>query len=698
MKPETPVTELKGVGKVRAQKLEESGIRTVGELLGLLPSRYEDRTVTGGFELPVPETPVTLQATVTAKGTVRRIRRGMSLFVLPVIWKKENGSDPVQGIKGEIVWFNQPYLGGSFSAGETFLFFGKITKKDKECFRMYQPKFAPLDKRKTFMRITPVYPKLEGIGQATLVSMIRQAFETFEVTGIDHNQFGGPGEPLPEHLRRDYGLTGYLDTVHGIHMPDSHEQLQDARRRLKFEEGLRIALGILDIRESGSGTRAVIRDFTPARAFIRNLPYELTGSQHRVLNEIFADLGGDRAMNRMLQGDVGSGKTVIAIVCAYIMAVSGYQTAYMAPTEILAEQHARNFSQMLEPYGIKTALLTGSLKPAQARNIREQLQSGEIQVVIGTHALIQDNTEYYNPGLVITDEQHRFGVRQRGQLTSKGGCHTLVMSATPIPRSTALTLYGDLDLSVIDELPAGRKKIKTYFYTTKAMPKILGFIEKQIRSGHQAFVVCPFIEESEGLPDVADVERVCKNIRKYADGRFKTEALHSKQKPEQKEKTIRRFADGKTDVLVATSIIEVGVDVPNVTAILVMSADRFGLAQLHQLRGRAGRSGIQSYCFLVSDNLNETTIERMKIIVNSTDGQKIALADYKLRGPGEYFGFRQHGFGGLKLLDPMAEPELFGQCTQAAAEVYESGKQEDMILKDRMLAEFDEKSREISMT
>lgn len=685
MRPETPVTELKGVGRVRAQKLHDAGIETVGGLLNMLPNRYEDRTVFGGFDLPVPDTPVTVRACAGAKGTVRRIRRGMSLFVLPLIWKSADGKT----VKAEAVWFNQPYLSGTFAPGEELLLFGRITKKDKEAFRMYAPKFARAADEETFVRITPVYPKVDGIGPGVLSGMIRRAWDDLDA---------GMTDPVPDHMRRDYGLPDYRETIRGIHFPENREMLDAAMRRLKFEEGIRIATGILRIRCSGGGTRAVVRDFDQVRAFAAGFPFELTGAQKHVLEEIFGDFSGDRAMNRMLQGDVGSGKTIIAVICAYQMALSGYQTVYMAPTEILAEQHAKNFAALLEPHGIRTAMLTGSLKPSEAQRVREGLENGEIQVAVGTHALIQEKTHFYNPGLVITDEQHRFGVRQRGQLSNKGGCHTLVMSATPIPRTTALTLYGDLDLSVIDELPAGRKKIKTYFYTTKALTKIYGFIEDQIREGHQAFIVCPFIEESEEMPEVADVTRVCADIRKFAGKRFKTEALHAKQKPEQKERVIRRFTEGKTDVLVATSIIEVGIDVANVTTVLVMSADRFGLAQLHQLRGRTGRSGTQSYCFLVSDNLNETTVERMKIIVNSTSGQEIAMADYRLRGPGEYFGFRQHGYGGLRLLDPLAEPELFDSCVKAAREIYDSGSAEDMIFKDRLLSEFDEKTREISMT
>lgn len=690
----SPVSSLKGVGEKRRQVLEKAGIHTVGELLMQLPVRYEDRTRTGGFTQPPEATPVTIRLKVIQRGTVRRLRRGMSLFVLPVSWKSPEGGE----VRGEAVWFNQPYMASHFETGATYLMYARVVKKDGQPYRIYSPKFAPIEQQASFMRILPVYSKREGMAEKTLQGLIEQALSQLDQEFSSDDGSVRDVDYLPEHIREDCGLVDYTTMIRSIHFPEDHKALGKARERLKFEEGLRVASGIEQIKRAGFGSKAVITDTAPLGAFLKSLPFTLTDAQQKVLDEILADLGRDTAMNRMVQGDVGSGKTILAVACAFLMARNGYQTAYMAPTEILAEQHARTFTEYLSPFDIDVVLLTGSMKAKEAEEVREKIRNGQAQVVVGTHALIQEKTDFYNPGLVVTDEQHRFGVRQRGQLSNKGGCHTLVMSATPIPRTTALTLFGDLDLSVIDELPAGRKKIKTSFFTSKKTAKILGFMEEEIQKGHQAFIVCPFIEKSEEMPDVADVERTYKNVKKFAGDRFKVGKLHGEMTGPQKEKTIRDYTAGKIDLLVVTSIIEVGIDVRGATVMMILSADRFGLAQLHQLRGRIGRNDLQSYCFLVSDNVTETTVERMKVLVNHHNGQEIAMEDYRLRGPGEYFGVRQHGYGGLKLLDPLAEPELFERCTKVAWELYDSGRREDMILKDRLLREFDQFSREISMT
>ncbi len=694
MNYQTPVTALKGVGTKRAEELSQAGIQTLGDLIKMLPRRYEDRTRMGEFAGEPRDFPVTVRLKVNKKGTLRRIRRGMSLFVLPVEWTSPEG----EAVKGEINWFNQPYMGQNFTPGDAYYFFGRIKKEEGQPYRMYAPKYAPEEKAEEFLTIVPIYKKTSGIGEKVYQSLIRQITDKIRSGEIKPHDLSSGEDYLPDDIKTTYHLTGLTEMLCGIHFPESKEELSHARRRLKFEEGLTIALGIERIKNRGYGTQAILNDPSVLDSFLKSLPFSLTNAQKRVLDEVVNDLASTKPMNRMVEGDVGSGKTVIAAAAALLTARAGLQTAYMAPTEILSEQHEKTFHEFLDPFGIQIVRLTGSTPSKKAKKRKDMIRSGQAQVIIGTHALIQESVDYYNLGLVITDEQHRFGVKQRGKLTNKGDCHTLVMSATPIPRSIALTLFGDLDLSVIDERPAGRKRIKTYFYTSKRLRDILSFMEKEIGEGHQAYLVCPFIEESEEMPEVHDATRVYKEIKKYAQNRFNIGLVTGKMKAEEKDREMRKFKDKKTDLLVATSVIEVGIDVPDATVMLILNADRFGLAQLHQLRGRIGRSEKQSYCFLVSDNLAPNTIERMKIIVENEDGSEIAKADYKLRGPGEYFGTHQSGYGGLKLLDPMRERKLFEDCIACAKTVYPSGDKDMMLLKEKLLKEFDQANNEISLT
>ncbi len=420
------------------------------------------------------------------------------------------------------------------------------------------------------------------------------------------------------------------------------------------------------------------------------------------MGDIIGDFRAGKTMNRLVQGDVGSGKTIIAVACAYLMALAGYQTAYMAPTEILAAQHARNFEAYLKPYGIEVVLMTGSMKTAPRKEALKKVATGDAQVVIGTHALIQAGVDYYNLGMVITDEQHRFGVKQRGQLEMKGHTpHTLVMSATPIPRTLALVFYGDLDISTIDVLPSGRKKIKTYFYGEKAMPKILDFMEREMDKGYQAFVVCPFIEESEEMEEVRDIQSVYESVAAHYKGRHRVGYLHGKRSEDEKKAIIAAFNAKEIDLLVATSIIEVGIDVPDVSVMTILSADRFGLSQLHQLlyqlRGRVGRGSQQAYCFLVSNARGEKTLERMKVIVNHHNGRIIAEEDYRLRGPGDYFGFRQHGFPTFSALDPYEDADLIGDTRQVAQRIMASGEAAMMRYRARVIQSFYASVSEITM-
>ena len=677
-----PIQTIKGVGPKRAEAFREKGICTIGDLLSLYPGKYLNRRIRGSLDHP-SETAVTVTAVCLKTGTFRRVRRPLTIFVLPVEEVREDGSH----FRGEMLWFNQPYLKGTFTAGETYCFYGKVAKKNGR-MQMINPQFAPACKMEEFLTLTPVYGKIEGIPQETLKKTIAKALE--QVCEME--------DPMPERIRHLYNLPAIDEALRCIHCPKDEADVAGATLRFKFEEALKINLGIMNNRSVTGISEIIIEDTGILSRFVRGLPFELTGGQQQVLSEIVEDLKQRRVMNRLVQGDVGSGKTIVAVACAYLMALNGYQIAYMAPTEILAAQHADNFRQFLEPYGIQTVLLTGSLKAREKKTVLEAIRRGDAQVVIGTHALIQDQVDYYNLGMVITDEQHRFGVKQRGRLAHKGSYpHTLVMSATPIPRTLALIFYGDLDVSYIDELPKGRKKIKTYFYGEKYLDKIFEFMAGEMNKGRQAFVICPFIEPSEEMSDVRAIQEVYPMISDKLGRSFKVAALHGKMPADEKKQVIEAFNSKEIDLLVATSIIEVGIDVPNVSVITILSADRFGLSQLHQLRGRTGRGQHQSYCFLVSNARGDTTIERMKVIVNYHNGRKIADEDYRLRGPGDYFGARQHGFPEFKALNPYEDFDLITETKKVAEEIYRSKESELTAYRSQILDHFYQELSEISM-
>ena len=668
-----PVRTIPGVGPKREAALKAFGVESVGDLLGIFPRKYLDRSETGTLLTETAQC-VTVTAVVAKKGTVRRIRRSLSLFVLPIEEILSGG----QVVRGEAVWFNQPWLSEHFEVDTMYHFYSRVTFK-KGRHVLYSPQFVRADQPGDFFELTPVYPKVEGIPPETFKKYIQKALD--EDLGIE--------DPLPQNYRDQFDLPGMAEVVKMLHHPKCLEEVAAGRHRIKFDEALKINLGILSNRISLGPSKIQIHNFGQLGRFERGLPFELTSGQVGVLSDIIGDFREGKTINRLVQGDVGSGKTIIAVACAYLMGLSGYQTAYMAPTEILAAQHARNFEAYLKPYGITVALITGSMKPAERREVLEGVASGEVQVVIGTHALIQDSVDYYNLGMVITDEQHRFGVRQRGKLGLKGHQpHTLVMSATPIPRTLALVLYGDLDISTIDEMPSGRKKIKTYFYGEKALPKILNFMADEMDKGYQALMICPFIEEAEGLEDVKDIERVYPEMEKHFRGRYSVGCLHGKMPDADKKKIVGDYNAGELKLLVATSIVEVGIDVRGISVITILSADRFGLSQLHQLRGRAGRGDQQAYCFLVSNARGEKTIERMKAIVGPTNGQTIAEEDYRLRGPGDYFGCRQHGFPSTKALDPYEDLELIAQTREIAKEILEAQDVQTMSFRSRIIEDF----------
>ncbi len=667
------LTEIKGLGPKRLKSLQNAGIETVEDLLNTFPYHYEDKTVTGFIDESL-EKKLTVKVKVKERGKVRYLERKRSVLIVPVFDQK--------GTEADLVFFNQPYQIKRFLKDKVFYIYAKGSLKDGR-YKFYSPKFAEGNDAKDFFTIDPVYKKFDGIPEAALKKFIHTALEFSELKDF-----------LPLYQRERYDLMDLTEAYRQIHFPESKERLEKAIERIKYNEALRINTGIYWSKSEVQESEIKLENVELVDQLIKSLPFKLTGAQQKVLNEVYKDLNGSHLMNRMIEGDVGSGKTIIAVIVAYLFSLNGLQTAYMAPTEILARQHYENFKKLLEPFGCKIALLTGSVKPKEALEIREKLKSGEIDIVVGTHALIQESTVFYNIGLVITDEQHRFGVKQRGLFGNKGNVHTLVMSATPIPKTLMLTLFGDLDLSVINELPQGRKKVSTYFYTSKKIPKILDFIKGQVSEGHQAFIVCPFVEESEEMKEVSSVNETYEMVKDYFGDSLKVGLLHGKLDQQQKEEEIEKFESGETDVLVATSIIEVGINIPNVSTIVILSADRFGLSQLHQLRGRTGRSDIKSYCFLVSDNVSELNLERMKTIVNCHDGFKIAQKDLMMRGPGEYFGFRQHGFSNVKFIHPYRDREIFKKTKEMIDEIFRSTSKEDMICKDYLIANF---NRELSL-
>ena len=682
MKLDESVRSLPKVGPKREDIFLQLDITTLRDLIQVFPKKYYDRCRRGSLS-DLTEEGFTCEVIVKKRGTFRTIRKNVSLFILPVEERGEDGNIT----QAEMIWFNQPWLKNQFEVDTSYYFFGKVIKKNR-IVQMINPQFVKVGDEGDFFSIVPEYKKIKGIAPKTLTHYMEVILD----------QMDTKDDLMPKELLAQFELMDLKSTYRAIHFPKSMEEVYQGKRRIKIQEALKINLGILEGSGSHHRTRIYIRNFNQIKRFEANLPFELTEGQIGVLGDIINDFKSEKIMNRLVLGDVGSGKTIIAIICAYLLGLSGYQTAYMAPTEILAQQHAKSFTHYLQPYGLEVVLLTGGMKIAQRREALEKIASGQGRVIIGTHALIQKQMDYYNLGLVITDEQHRFGVKQRGQLSLKGNRpHALVMSATPIPRTLSLVLYGDLQLSVIGTMPKGRKKVKTYFYGEKAISKILGFMEKEMEKGYQALVVCPFIEESSGMEGVKDIISVYGEIAPYFEGRYKSSMLHGRMSDSEKKQVVEDYNSNQTQLLIATSIIEVGIDVPTISVIVILSAERFGLSQLHQLRGRVGRGDQQAYCFLVSNARSEKTLERMKVIVNQNNGQMIAEEDYRLRGPGDYFGLRQHGFPAFSALEPYEDLELIQETRKVAEAMMMSGKESDIRLRMQLIGEFYSKITEVTM-
>ena len=644
------VRYLKGVGEARAKIFAGLGINTLYDLISYFPRTYEDRSrILPIAQLQVDE-PACFRAFVTSQPRTHHIRKGLDLTKLTV-------ADETARLN--LTFFNQSYVADNLEYSREYYFYGTLNG-DYMGYQITNPIFEPVEQPGVLTRrIMPIYPLTAGLSNNLISRTVRQALDAC----LDELP-----ELLPAELRERYGLCDAVTAYHGIHAPDSFEALAIARHRLIFEEFFIYSVGLSLLRAGRDEKRRPALEIPDLKALEAALPFSLTGAQRRAIEEIAADLSSGSVMNRLVQGDVGSGKTVVAAAAAWITAKNGQQAALMAPTEILAEQHAKGLASMLQPLGVRVLLLTGSMNPAQKKTVRAAISAHEADLIIGTHALISESTDFANLGLVIADEQHRFGVAQRTALAEKGeNPHLLVMSATPIPRTLALILYGDLDLSVIDELPPGRQRIDTFLVGEDKRARINAFIRKQVASGHQVYIVCPAIEEGED-ESLRSAEVWAETLQKAVFPDLRVALLHGKMKPAQKEETMAAFARGEQNILVATTVIEVGVDVPNATLIVIENADRFGLSQLHQLRGRVGRGGDKSYCVLFTSNRNPETLTRLKALCKTNDGFEISREDLALRGPGDFFGTRQHGLPAFKVGSLELDMHTLQDAQAAAAE------------------------------
>ena len=633
---------VKGVGPNRVKLLNKLNIYTLEDLITYFPREYEDRSKTKKIADTENGEECLIEGIVTSR--IKEIithRRNMIIYKLIV--RDETDSC-------ELIWYNQSYLKNMFKIGETYKFYGKINKKIG-ITEMLSPVYDLEGNNRNTGKIIPIYPLTYNLSQNTIRKIIENGLDLAK----EEIQ-----ETLPDYILKEYNLLGAKEAIEQIHLPEELANFSKARNRIAFEELLTMQLLLLSLKNKYKNQEEGITFDKNVKMsdVINDLPFKLTKAQLRVLEEIDKDMESQKAMNRLLQGDVGSGKTIVAMIAAYKAVKSGYQMAMMAPTSILASQHMVNFEKVLSKYNIKCELLLGSTSKKKKEDILERLKNGDIDIIIGTHSLLEENVVFKNLGLVVTDEQHRFGVRQRSTIASKGkNPDVLVMTATPIPRTLALILYGDLDISIIDELPPNRKKIDTFAVRKSMEERVNNFIKKQIDEGRQAYIVCPLVEESEEI-EAKSVLELADKYKNEVFKDYKVEYLHGKMKTKEKDEIMQRFKNGQIDVLISTTVIEVGVDVPNSNIMVIENAERFGLAQLHQLRGRVGRGEFKSYCILKYQGNSEIIRKRMQVMQDTNDGFIISEKDLELRGSGEFFGTKQHGIPEFKVANLFEDIKL----------------------------------------
>lgn len=645
---------IKGVGPKKASRLKRLNINTVEDLLYFVPRDYDDRSQFKTLRDCKIGEKVSLEVEIIGPSSLLRPRKNLSILKVPFKDSTYNGY---------LVWFNQEYLKDKFFIGEKLIINGKIGKMGME-IQVISPVYEKFENKNKVGIIFPIYSLTEGLTNNEITKIIKYSIDEY---------LCNVKEFLPYETMEKFNLIGIKDAIKNIHFPQNSELLKKSRERLAFQELLTLQIGLFIIKNKNTNQNKGIKFGKNLEVdnFINKLPFKLTKAQLNVFREIEDDMEKNTQMNRLVQGDVGSGKTVIAILSIFKAVLSGYQAVMMAPTEILATQHFESIKSFFSNYDLKTDLLIGSISQKNKEDILARLKNGEIDVLIGTHAIIQENVEFNNLGIAITDEQHRFGVKQRAILSQKGNNpDILVMTATPIPRTLALILYGDLDISIIDELPPGRKEIETYAVGKDMINRVNNFIRKQISEGRQAYIVCPLIEENEAL-SIKAAEDIFINFRDDTFKDFNVGLLHGKMKPKEKDIIMEEFKNHKIDILVSTTVIEVGVNVPNSNIMVIYNAERFGLAQLHQLRGRVGRGKYQSYCILINESNSLVSRERMRILQSTTDGFKISEKDLEMRGPGEFFGTRQHGLPELKVANLFTDMELLKLAQNEAKSLLE---------------------------
>ncbi|MGO1819328.1 MAG: ATP-dependent DNA helicase RecG [Senegalia sp. (in: firmicutes)] len=649
---DSSIQYLKGVGPKRAAKLNRIGIYTIYDLLFYFPREYDDRRKITKIKDLKNKEKVTIEAIVSGSSTTLRPRKNVAITKIPI--KDDTGIC-------YMVFFNQSYIEKTFKIGDKIKVNGRVDISYGN-IQIQNPIYSKNDKDSNTNSIIPIYPLTNKLTNNEIIKLIKLAMSS-NLHNID--------EIFTVEMRKKLNLIGIDKAIKNIHFPESRQMYKFSKYRLVFEEFLILQLGLLLVRSKLKNSKkgVVFNKVDRSDELLERLPFPLTDAQSKVFTEIKKDMESDKIMNRLVQGDVGSGKTIIAILSIFKAIVSGYQTVMMAPTEILASQHFEEISNLLGSFNIKCELLVGSLKAKKKEELLEEIKKGNIDIVVGTHALIQDSVMFKRLGLAITDEQHRFGVKQRAKLTEKGITpDVLVMSATPIPRTLAMILYGDLDISIIDELPPGRQKIDTYAVSENMKMRAFEFLRKQIDEGRQAYIVCPLVEESETL-DIKSATEVYEEMKELYGQNYNVGLLHGKMKPKEKDEIMKRFKENSIQILISTTVIEVGVNVSNANIMLIMNAERFGLAQLHQLRGRVGRGKYKSYCILINKSKNKVARERMRIMEKTSNGFIISEKDLELRGPGEFFGIKQHGLPELKIANIFTDMKILKIAQNVANDI-----------------------------